>query len=137
MLDVGIILKLCGAGVLCAVMTMLLGKLSVGGTAVRIGGAVLIFGAFAVLLGEALEVMRGLVDISGENEFLGEAFELMMRALGISVLCRLCSGICRDCGEGSIADGIEGAGRVGIFLLTLPLLSDILDFAREVLSIAS
>ncbi len=131
------VLKICGAGVLCAVAAMLLGKLSAGGTAVRLGGAVFIFGAFLVLLGEALGVIRELVYIPEGNEFLSASFELMMRALGISVLCKLCSDICRDCGEGSIADGIEGAGRVGIFLLTLPLLSDILEFAREVLAMGA
>ncbi len=137
MADVGIILKICGVGVLCAVVATLLGKLSVGGSAVRLGGALLIFGAFLFLLGEAIDVIHELVYIPEGNEYLSEAFELMMRALGICVLCKLCADICRDCGEGSIADGIEGAGRVGVFLLTLPLLSDILDFAREVLSMSA
>jgi stage III sporulation protein AD len=57
----------------------------------------------------------------------------MLKGLGVALLGRLCSDICRDCGEQTLASGIESVGRIVIFSLSLPMMSDVLALAGEML----
>ena len=131
------ILRVCGIAVLCVVVLMVLSRLgSLGaGSAVRIGGAVLIFGIFIMILRDNLETLEGVVSsVSRDSSYISRAFGLMLKALGIALLCKLCSDICRDCGESTLATGVEGVGRAAIFSLCLPIISEIIEYASKVLS---
>lgn len=68
--------------------------------------------------------------VSGYAEFL-------LKALGVTVLTQCCAELCRESGESGIANGVELAGKVELLLLALPLISEILSTARELLSLAS
>ena len=61
--------------------------------------------------------------------------EVLFKALGIAVLTQICSSICRDAGENTIAEGVELTGKVELLLLSLPLISQILSTAGELLSL--
>ena len=58
----------------------------------------------------------------------------VMRALGIAIIAQMTSEICRDCGENSTASGVELAGKIEIFILCLPLISEIIGYAGEILA---
>ena len=78
----------------------------------------------AVLLRLAMPVLdftKSLANSYGMGGYLG----IMMKALGIALCSRVCAEICRDCGENSIAVKVELGGKVGILLLSLPLLQQI------------
>ena len=53
--------------------------------------------------------------------------EIMLKGLGIAVLCRICSDICRDCGEPTAAAGVESAGKIGLLILALPAVGEVLE----------
>lgn len=59
---------------------------------------------------------------------------VMIKALGIAVGCQLTAEICRDCGEAGTASKVELAGKIGILLLSLPLVRDILQIAGELVN---
>ncbi len=59
---------------------------------------------------------------------------VMIKGLGIAVSCQLTSEICRDCGETNTASRVELAGKIGILLLSLPLVRDILQIAGELVN---
>ena len=59
----------------------------------------------------------------------------LVKALGIAVLTQCCSELCRECGEGAAASGIELIGKIEILLLSLPLIHEILEGARGLLSL--
>ena len=124
--------RICGVAILCTIAGVLLrqikGELS---GLLRLGGGVLIFSLFLPLLGDALEQTGLLV----ENREAYLYAEVMLRALGLAFLCRICADICRECGEGMIATGVEMAGKLAILLLCFPLLQEIIGYAREMLAL--
>lgn len=60
-------------------------------------------------------------------------FVLMVKALAISFCCKLASEICRDCGEASIASRIELAGKASIVLISLPVVRQLFDIAKDMM----
>ena len=72
----------------------------------------------------------------GVGESLSRAVEVLLKALGISILAHLTANVCRDAGEGSIAYYVELGAKIEILILSLPLLSELLDLARELLEIS-
>lgn len=60
--------------------------------------------------------------------------DVMMRALGISILSKICCDVCRDAGESGLAGGVEMAGKTVILLLCLPLIEEILEYASKILN---
>lgn len=60
-----------------------------------------------------------------------DSIPILFKGLGIAVLTQICADIARDCGENSIASGVELTGKVEILLLCLPLITEILSSARE------
>ena len=49
------------------------------------------------------------------------------------IICKLCADICRDCGESSLASGIEGAGRIAIISLCIPVIGELMRLALKIL----
>lgn len=124
------LLRLCGIAVLCAVMGAVLGR-AVGGTAVavRLAGLCLVIGGGVSVLGEVVSALGEL----GVGESVSEYSALMLRGLGLAVLCRVCSDVCRDCGEPTVASAVETAGKLSILLLAMPTVSDIVAAAGELM----
>lgn len=118
------LLKICGIALLCAFIGGALGH-TLGGMslAVRLGGLALIFGG---ILGSLGEVVSYLSDMGLDEPSL-EYTSLMMRGLAIGVLCRICADVCRDCGEPTVASGVESAGKLAILALAMPVLADIVE----------
>ena len=126
------ILKICGVGVLCAFCGMMLRKMN-GELAplLRVCGGVLIFGA---LIGTLTEILGSL-----EGSFLSEETvtyaNLMKKALGIAIVTRISSDVCRDTGESAIGGCVELGGKLIILSLCLPLVTELAGYARELLAL--
>ena len=58
---------------------------------------------------------------------------VVFKAVGVGYLTQFIADTCRDAGQTAIASGAELAGRCAIFLLSLPLLSNILEIAKQIL----
>ena len=58
---------------------------------------------------------------------------ILTKALGIGYLTVITEGICKEAGEGMIAFCVELAGRSQIILLSLPLITSLIDIAKELL----
>lgn len=125
------LLKICGVAVLCAFMGGALGH-TLGGVSVgvRLGGLALIFGGMLASLGEIV----GYLSDMGLDESSLEYTALMMRGLAIGVLCRICADVCRDCGEPTVASGVESAGKLAILALAMPVLADIVEYATALVA---
>lgn len=123
--------SLCGVGLLCAFSALLLrtksGELAL---LLRVGGLVLMTGILVLSMREPLRELHGLV----EGQEISEAVTVMLKALGIALVCGVCGDICRDCGEGSIATCVESAGNLMILSLSLPMIREILTVVAELLS---
>lgn len=69
-----------------------------------------------------IEFTKTLAEAYGMGGYLG----IMLKALGIAMCSRVCAEICRDCGESAIASKVEIGGKIGILLLSIPLLQQII-----------
>ena len=97
----------------------------------RVCGVLVIMGVLATALKDTLGELGALVSSSALSTYL----TVMLKALGIAILCATCGDVCRECGSGSVAFGVELAGNLLILSLCLPILREILGYATSLLSL--
>ena len=124
----GEIAALAVAAALCALVV----KREAGGAALVLGLA-----AGAVILGQVLgaaEAVRARMDERGERAGLSPAvLDPVIKTVGIAILTRISSEVCRDAGESGIAAAVETAGAVLALWIALPLLRAVLDTVTSLL----
>ena len=125
-------LRFCGAGVLCAVAALLLRQIK-GEYAllVRVAGGILIFGAVLVNVGGVLSSLREIIEGNGLSPYT----QVLIKTLGVAILTKICADICKDCGENTIASGVELGGKIAILALCIPLITELLEYALEMLKL--
>lgn len=121
---------MCGMAVLCCAAAWVLRQSKAEAViGVRVAGTLLIFGT---VLASAAPLLALVSSLSLPVDGLAYG-EILLRGLGISLLCTLCAGLCRDFGEAGLASAVEAAGKVGVLLQALPLIEKILELTRELL----
>ena len=126
------LIRICGLGVLFAIAGLLLrGKGGEFAMLLRIGGVVVIMGILVVSVKDTLGELGELVASTALSTYVS----VMLKALGIAILCAVCGDVCRECGSGSVAFGVELAGNLLILSLCLPILREILGYATSLLTL--
>ena len=97
---------------------------------VRAARTVLIF--FAVL--GAAQPIVDMIKSLCEQSLPTAHGEILLSGLGITLLSALGAGICRDFGESGLAMAVESAGKIAVVLQALPLIAEILDMTKGLLS---
>ena len=124
------ILQLSGLALLAAMLILILRELRPAFVPpVRLGASVLLVGAALLLYAPVLSRVRTLFSQTGAGEYA----DLVLRALGIALICELTAIFCRDLGENSLADGVQLFGKLEILVLSLPLVDKVLEMAKELL----
>ena len=125
------VLKACGIAMLCLALIWVLrqgrGEMVFP---VRAIGTVVLFGMMLYAAEPILEVIRELSDQSLPAQY----GTILLSGLGASLLCALGAGICRDFGEAGLAAMLESAGKIAVVLQALPLIGDVVEMAKELLS---
>ena len=80
-----------------------------------------------------LSAADSLFNSAGVNS---DYIKVMLKAAGICYISYFGSAICKDCGQATAAENIDLCARVSIVLLTLPILTDLIDLIQS-LSFAS
>ena len=123
----GELLKICGVAIICAAASALIGKSSDGiGLAVRLGGTVAVVGLAVSMVFRAVEYLQGM----GLSQLPSQYFSVMLKALGVCVLSRICSDVCRDSGEVTAAGAVESAAKFALVLMSLPILEELISYAE-------
>ncbi len=123
-------MKICGGALLCTVAIVVLRQLG------RDGALPLQWLGILLLTGAGLALLEPVIVFAGELAAacgITETASLLLRALGVALLCQLCADLCRQSGETTIAAGVETAGRAQILLLSLPKLRELLAAAEQLL----
>ena len=124
-------LKVCALAVICTAVGVVVKQIKNEiSFALRAAGGVLIFGIVLISLEPFFSFFDELGGFGGSEEYIG----IMLRSLGVAMIAHVCAGICRDAGEGSIAGGVELAGKIEILILCVPLIRRILTYASEMIS---
>jgi len=92
---------------------------------------VLALAAGVLLLGQAVDAMaavRGLTDSLAHTAGLSpNVWQPVWKTVGIGVMTRLSSAVCKDAGEGGVAAFLETAGAALALLTALPLIETVFD----------
>ncbi len=129
-----LLLRACGIGVLASLCIVVVGQFSGGyAAALRVGGALLIFGILMIVLDNGISALGEALFADKHDNFAAEAFEVMLKALGVALTSRFCSDICRDCGEQTLANAVESVGGISIFVLAVPMMVKLLECVSDML----
>lgn len=124
------IFKLCGAALLTAGAALILRQYKPEfALPVTVAGGIIML---LVIIGQ----LAPQIDFINElwyGEGFGDYAAPMVKSLGVALIAQTASDMCRDMGDTSTASKVEFAGKAEIMLLCLPLISELLGFARELL----
>ena len=124
------LVRICGIGIICVFGIVLLKGIGASQViTLRLFGIALIFGAGVFAAAEVIEKTSQTVDLSS----LGEHTVRMTKALGLAMLTGFSADICRDCGENTVAAGVETVGNLCILSLCIPLFSELIGYAQALL----
>lgn len=90
-----------------------------------------------VFLGYLMLQLKPVIDFisnTAKESGMGGYFAILIKALAVALSCQVCAEICRDCGENTLASKVELAGKIGIIILSLPILQQLLMMARGMLA---
>ena len=60
--------------------------------------------------------------------------KILMKIIGVAYLCEFASNLCKDAGYSSIAGQIEMAGKLTILIISIPVMTALLDTLKEFLN---
>ncbi len=99
--------------------------------------ALLSLAACALLLWNTLPLLETIRDVLQELADLAELSTAILRpvlqTVGLAVVTKLASALCRDAGEGGVASFLEVAGGAAAVLVALPLLKMVLQLVQSLL----
>ena len=124
-------IKICAIGIACAILCVLIKSARSEFLIPSRLSAVIIIFSFIVLL---LNPIFNFLESTMGSTIPLEHMKLLTKALGIAYMTQISSEICRECGENNIAFGIESAGKIEIIILSLPLISQIIEMSQEMMS---
>ncbi len=124
--------KLCGAALICAVAAFLLRHLKKEfELPLTLAGSILLLISACAMARPIAEYLTGLL---GASHLVGAAAETLMRALAIAMMTKIASDLCREMGTPSVASSLEMAAKFEIIILTLPLVSSVIESVRDLFS---
>ena len=94
---------------------------------ISLGAAVVLL---LVILEQGTPLVEQIEDFSGSLG--GDAIQLMLRAVGITIVGQVVSRLCKDAGESALAYTVELAARVAVLLASLPAVGEILNDLGEI-----
>lgn len=96
--------------------------------------ALAVCGAVLLLLAEPLQEIRDFfTQLSDWGGLPVEPFAPLVKTVGIALVSRTGSDLCRDAGEGAMASLVETTGAVTAILVSLPLFQAAWDVLRSLL----
>lgn len=85
----------------------------------------------AAVLGNLFGAISKIQDLFTKSGNAGTYFVISLKALGISYIATFAADICRDFGLSALAQTSEIAGKITIFILSLPLVTAVLEAALK------
>lgn len=126
------ILSICGIAIVATVSAIALKKNAPETSVViAISAGVIIFIAVLSNITPLINEVYKLMNNSGIGDEYGT---VLLKTVGICLVCQFTSEACRDAGQGSLATRVEFASKVTIIIISIPLFEKILSITAELLS---
>lgn len=94
-----------------------------------VGGIIIIFYLLSYL-SSIFNIFDNIFEISGINSSL---YGIILKIIGIGYLTEFTASICNDTGNGSLGDKVLLGGKIIILVMSLPIVTSILDIVMELL----
>lgn len=122
--------KICAVGIVFAIICVLIknyrGEFLIP---VRLASTVVIFGVAVILISPVIKFLNSIMGQTLPLEYM----EIILKTLAIAYMTQISGELCRECGENSIAFGIETVGKIEIVVLSLPLINNVITMSKEFL----
>ena len=123
-------LRICAVALIFIAAAAIIKQISSGFVFPLRAAAIILFSSLLILSASPVfEFMNELFSLTGFSRYGA----VIMKGFGIALLSHGCASVCRDCGEGTVASCVELAGKIEIFILCIPLLTELLAVARQFL----
>ena len=90
-----------------------------------------------VALYMASGIISDIVDFAGKladaSKLSPAVLSVLLKTVGISIISRLASDVCRDAGQTSVASGVEIAGCAAALYISLPLMETVFDMISSLM----
>lgn len=96
----------------------------------RVAAGILFAGSAVLQMEPVIASVKVLLEKTGQS---GEMTGILLKALGVCILVQFAADSCRDAGESALAGRIEFAGRVVLTVMAVPLLTQLLEIAVELI----
>ena len=125
------LIRIAAVCVIGAVMAVFLKKTAPEtGLLLTLAVCVVVMLALLRPLGEIWELVHQMAAWSGVEQ---EVFEPLLKTVGIALLCRVGTELCRDAGQSAMASLVEMVGAFGAILVALPLFRAVWELLESLL----
>ena len=126
-----LILKIIGIGLVTCFAILIIKPVKTD-FAVLLGivGGVIILALVTNYLSSVFSTFGTIITKTGLNRNL---FSLVLKVVGIGYLTEFASSLCSDCGNSGLADKMLFGGKVVLLVMSLPIITDILEIVVELL----
>ena len=118
-----IVIKASAIAAVSAICILLIKKNKIG-LAVAIAAAAVICFAAAQLFGSIMELVRYAIGQTGLSSAL---FMPIIKCVGIAIIVKIGSGLCKDAGQSGIASSLEMLGSAAALFTAIPVISSLLE----------
>ena len=94
-----------------------------------VGGLIIIFYMISYL-SSIFGIFNNIFNVSGVN---GSIYSVIFKIIGIAYLTEFTASICSDTGNSSLGDKVLLGGKLVILVMSLPIVTSILDIVMELL----
>lgn len=123
--------KICAIGIICSILCVIVKNYQSSFVIpTRLAGIIVLYTLVLAILSP---IINYLVKIMG-NCVPTENIGLIMKSICIAYLTHITSNICKDCGESSLAIGIDTIGKIEILVLSIPLIEEIIKISEDLAS---
>lgn len=88
---------------------------------------------FLMILPSLESVIEGIFDIIKKLDINIGYIGIILKIIGIAYISEFCTQICQDAGENAIASKIELGGKVIIMLISVPIITELLDLITKLI----
>ena len=125
------IVKIIGVGLVTVVVSMLVKPVKPEiSILISLCGGIIMIVLCVNYIAEIIDVFTNLVKRTGLNLNL---FKIILKIIGVGYLTEFSASLCNDTGNTSIGEKIIFAGKVIILVISLPIITEIIEIIMEIL----
>ena len=126
------IFKVCAAAILVLFVLIIMRQMQSPVVPTLKAAVVMLFGGALIIT--YLPLYKEVVEMASGTT-LADYMPILIRALGVAVLTRICSDVCKEGGEGGLAFCVETVGRLEILVIALPLVKELIANIKGLLEL--